>query len=111
MKKILILSVVLYTMVLTTSCQKEDLLTDRDKIEAELLEFTKSNNITLCTIYEFRGSSWVQRFQNSEFSLSNGFITVNQGHPITGTKYTFNLSYLYSFRIIDNVLILEFIIS
>ena len=111
MKKVLILSVVLYTMVLTTSCQKEDLLTDRDKIEAELLEFTKSNNITLCTIYEFRGSSWVQRFQNSEFSLSNGFITVNQGHPITGTKYTFNLAFLYSFRIIDNVLILEFIIS
>jgi hypothetical protein len=111
MKTFLKMSIlVLFITFLTTSCEKDENLTDLDKIELELKTFASNNNLTRCTIREFRNDDWVEEVKESTFSFSNGFIVVNKEYPSVSLEFRYNLLNLYTYRAFDNsVLFLEFV--
>ncbi|MDY0344720.1 MAG: hypothetical protein RBR28_14175 [Lentimicrobium sp.] len=111
MKTLLKMSiVVLFVSFLTMSCEKDENLTELDKIELEVKTFASNNKLTRCTIREHQGDSWVELVRESPFTFSNGFIVANQVYPSATKEVRYNLLNLYSYQKADNsVLFLEIV--
>ncbi len=102
--------IILFLSAITTSCKKDENLTDRDKIEIELKEFVESHNITKCSIREFQNGTYSDVVYESTFKFDSGFIIVSQSYPVTSIETRYNLLYLYSYRIsYGNILSMEFV--
>jgi hypothetical protein len=106
MKILYKLSIVLFLFVLTNSCEKDEIITDTGKMEAELNAFVQKYNITKCEIFSYGNGSYIQVSEAASFTISNGFIKTNTGTALQG----YNLLYLYSYWKTDyNILHMEFI--
>lgn len=111
MKTFLKLSMlVFFISLLTTSCKKDDPLTDLDKIEHELKSFASDRNITKCSIREFQSNGNIEVISESPFSFSNGFIMVSKMYGLNTVEFRYNLLNLYNYYKADrNILYLEFV--
>ena len=90
------------------ACEKEEPSQEHSLIELQLVEFVKTNNITKCTIREYRNGEFWEPVQESSFKFSNGFIIVN--HYYWQTEISYNLQNLNSYRKVNgNVLWIEFL--
>ena len=102
--------VVLFISFLSTSCKKDESLSDLDTIEQELKSFTSNKNITKCTIREFQSNGYFDVISESPFSSSNGFIVVTRAYPSSSVEYRYNLLNLYNYYKGErNILYLEFV--
>jgi hypothetical protein len=91
------------------ACEKEELLTSQEKIENDLQEIIDGKKITKCTIREIFGETYYDVAVESTFTLKNGFIIVDNT-LISNVPYSYNLNYLYNYRITtNNVLLMEFL--
>jgi len=109
MKRIIGLTFMVLLLSLCTSCEKEESLTDREKIESELKAFVKANNVTTCHFSEFYNNNLVTEYSDCKFSIDNGFFVIYLYDGPTEFKIYYNLSFLYRYYIgYNNIFHLEF---
>lgn len=109
MKRIIGFTFLIVLSFAASSCEKEEFLTDRDKIEAELKAFVSSNNFTTCYVMEFYNNTWQTAYSNCEFDIENGFFIIQNPVEGPGITYHYNLSYLYQYHVFEGNLIVEFL--
>ncbi len=109
MKKVLNLTLILITLSLFMSCDKNP-DTDIEIIQNQLQNFVKEKNITKCTIIVMYGESIYTEHQDVDFTIENGFVVIKEmGNLNKEYQDTYNLMYLSKYMYdIDNKLVLYF---
>ncbi|MCU4177620.1 hypothetical protein [Carboxylicivirga sp. N1Y90] len=97
MKNLLKIYIVALFLVLTTSCEEEDLITDLTMIENELKSFVDANNISKCSIQMNNNGNWYYKQYESSFVIRNGTIIVTDQNENSSVDYSYNLNYLVEY--------------
>ena len=110
MKRFVKYGVLVLAFLFLLSWKKDVISTDIEKIEKELKAFINTNDIKKCSIILVSQESSYVEHENTEFSISGGFVIVKAS--ANGGEYEdrYNLLYLSKYRLsIDNHLGLYFI--
>ncbi|NJO87762.1 MAG: hypothetical protein HC831_01495 [Chloroflexia bacterium] len=102
MNNLLKLGIFALAITLFSSCKKEKIYTDSERIEIALKSAIEKNKITICDIYLAEDGDWDLRHDNVAFEISNGFIIVKENNIWDRTtEFRYNLLYMTEFLVSD----------
>lgn len=103
MKSILKLCFFFIFITLITSCEKDDTLSDSQRIENELKSVVQNYNITKCNIYTYINGESILEQNDFPLSISEGLVIVKYyGNSNNYSEYRYNLLYLMKYVVIKS---------
>lgn len=93
MRNVIKLSIILLLSISFFSCEQEP-VTDIAKIEKELKTVIKEKGLTKCSIVVMYGESTYTEYSNIDFTISGGFVIVNDNSNNNVIQVRYNLLYL-----------------
>lgn len=108
MKRVTVFLFMLLLSAGVCSCEKDELMTDSRRIEAELKAFVETNQLTVCDLYEFYDNLWHAVYDECDFTIENGFLIIHYGNAPGISHFYFNLLYLYRYNNQNGVLSVGF---